>query len=213
MYHSVTAMVGAGVSDVASSRKCNRCCLRQSTSITSFLHSRSRQQQPGRTQLGCFPPDASVIDPAGAANSRQHASRQQKQLTKAFIGNTYVFPATARQAKLYPEACWYGVDRHAAGTALTSLVACCSALCCAIRQVLGLPAALTHLGWIGGTIFMVFSFWVRCVRGGVPAVASARAPAAAAVGSHQQPQQQEQHWHVACRSAGGAVAAGGRPAR
>jgi len=30
-------------------------------------------------------------------------------------------------------------------------------------QVLGLPAAMSHLGWIWGSIFMLFSYWVRWV--------------------------------------------------
>ena len=29
--------------------------------------------------------------------------------------------------------------------------------------VLGLPAALSHLGWAGGAIFLLFSIWVRYV--------------------------------------------------
>lgn len=31
--------------------------------------------------------------------------------------------------------------------------------------VLGLPAVFGHLGWPGGIIMLVFSFWVRCVYG------------------------------------------------
>lgn len=27
--------------------------------------------------------------------------------------------------------------------------------------VLGLPYAFSYLGWVGGIIFLVFSFWVR----------------------------------------------------
>jgi amino acid permease len=31
--------------------------------------------------------------------------------------------------------------------------------------VLGLPAALSHLGWVGGAIFLIFSLWARYVSG------------------------------------------------
>lgn len=92
MYHSVTAMVGAGVSDVTSSRQCNRCCLRNSTSITSMLRSRSRQQQPGMMQLGCFPPGAvqSQILLGVWMRSSMLTGKKQNQREKAFQGSSDV---------------------------------------------------------------------------------------------------------------------------
>lgn len=132
MYHSVTAMVGAGVSAATSSRQCNICCLRHSNSINIMLWSCSRQQQPGMTQLGCFPPGAVQSQILLGVSMRSRILKGNrisvKRLFQAFQ-TSYCY--CYRQTHLHPDSRWYSpTSWHAAGTALTSIVACCSALFC-----------------------------------------------------------------------------------
>lgn len=52
-------------------------------------------------------------------------------------------------------ACMVAACRRRCERAYAAIPSICTHL-----QVLGLPAALSHLGWAGGVIFLVFSIWV-----------------------------------------------------
>jgi hypothetical protein len=130
MYHSVTAMVGAGVSGVTSSRQCSRCYLQQPTRISGNPQSCSRQQQPGWTQLGCFPP--------GAAQSRillglaiHSITLQATQAACRCTSGQLKCPATHWQAQLTYRGCLMVGRPPTCQQWLTSLVACCPVHCAA----------------------------------------------------------------------------------